>query len=206
MKEIGVLALQGDFAEHEAALRHLGVNVRQVRKPEHLAGLEGLIIPGGESTTLSRLIQDYLFLGPLQKLTASGVPVWGTCAGMILMAAQVDSLNYPTLGVINIAVERNGYGRQVNSFQVQVPVEALGKDPFPAIFIRAPLVAKVGPGVRVLAQLPREDGIDGNKPVIAVRQGDFLATAFHPELTEDTRFHEYFLEIVERAGRKFKGD
>ena len=205
MTTIGVLALQGDFVEHEAALRRLRVETRQVRTADDLRpdgrpsgrGLDGLIIPGGESTTFCRLMQDFNLYQPLRALVRSGVPAWGTCAGMIVLARHASDLGFPTLEAIDIEVLRNAYGRQVDSFEEDLTVAALGAEPFHAVFIRAPVVASVGPGVEVLASVRREEG----ESAVAVRQGAVLATSFHPELTPDTRFHAYFLNIVTSAGR-----
>ncbi len=196
---IGVLALQGDFIEHEAMLRRLGVETRQVRKAETLQELDGLIIPGGESTTMGRLAVD---MGLLEPLRAFGQqkPIWGTCAGAILLAKDVGR-EQPILGLLNMVVARNAFGRQVDSFEVDIPIPALQEvdpdpRPFHAVFIRAPIFERVDPPARVLATL--EDGT-----IVAVQQGHLLATAFHPELTDDLRFHKYFLHLVEavRKGR-----
>ena len=201
MTTIGVLALQGDFVEHEAALRRLRVETRQVRTADDLRpsgrGLDGLIIPGGESTTFCRLMQDFQLYQPLGAFVKAGVPTWGTCAGMIVLARHASDLGFPTLEAIDIEVLRNAYGRQVDSFEEDLTVAALGAEPFHAVFIRAPVVASVGPGVEVLASVRREEG----ESAVAVRQGTVLATSFHPELTPDTRFHAYFLNIVKSAGR-----
>jgi len=189
MTRIGVLALQGDFAEHVSVLRRLGSEAREVRRPEELSDLDGLIIPGGESTTISRLMAEYEFAEPLRRLAQDSFPVWGTCAGMIVLARRASDLDRPTLAALDITVRRNAFGRQVDSFETDLSVPALGAAPFHAVFIRAPTVEDVGEGVEVLAAL--EDG-----RVVAVRQGNALATAFHPELTDDDRFHRYFLEMV----------
>ena len=199
MTTIGVLALQGDFIEHEAALRRLGVQTRQARSADQLRGLDGLIIPGGESTTFCRLMQDFGLYDPLRACLKAGVPVWGTCAGMIVLARQASDLGFPTLEAIDICVRRNAYGRQVESFEAGIDAPDLGGGPFHAVFIRAPVVDEVGPGVQVLASLPAGRGDDAQP--VAVRQGAVMATSFHPELTPDTRFHAYFLEIVRYAGR-----
>src|SRR3990170_4661821 len=199
MTTIGVLALQGDFIEHQAALRRLGADVRQVRSAEHLRDLDGLVIPGGESTTLCRLIQDFSLYEPLRAVLKTGIPVWGTCAGMIVLAQRASGLEFPTLGALDISVRRNAYGRQVDSFEADLDVPALGDKPFHAVFIRAPVVDSVGPGVEVLASLPDESP-DAGSPV-ALRQGPVMATAFHPELTDDPRFHRYFLDLVQSLKR-----
>ena len=196
MTTIGVLALQGDFAEHEAVLCRLGVEARQVRRPADLEGLYGLIIPGGESTTFSRLMLDFDLQGPLKLLIADQRPVWGTCAGMVVMAKRASGLSYPTLGALDLSVRRNAYGRQVDSFEADIDVPALGPPPFHAVFIRAPVVEEISPDVEVLARLSPDAGTPQDS-VVAVRQGNLLATAFHPELSGDTRFHRYFLDMVE---------
>lgn len=199
MTTIGVLALQGDFSEHAAMLRRLRVEPREVRTAEQLKGLDGLIIPGGESTTFGRLIDDFRLFEPLSAFVRSGTPAWGTCAGMILLARHASDLPFPTLQALDIEVDRNAYGRQVDSFEADIDVAAIGADPYHAIFIRAPVVASVGDGVEVLATCRRNES-EPEKPV-AVRKGSIMATSFHPELTADTRFHRYFLDIVESVGR-----
>ncbi len=180
-------------------LRRLRVNAREVRTAEQLKGLDGLIIPGGESTTFCRLIDDFRLHEPLAAFVRSGAPTWGTCAGMILLAQHASDLPFPTLQAIDIEVDRNAYGRQVDSFEADIDVPALGAEPYHAVFIRAPVVASVGRGVEVLASC-RHDDAEPARPV-AVRQGNVMATSFHPELTDDTRLHRYFLDIVESAGR-----
>ncbi|MBO9370487.1 MAG: pyridoxal 5'-phosphate synthase glutaminase subunit PdxT [Chloroflexi bacterium] len=191
MMRIGVLALQGAFIEHKNVLTRLGVQPVEVRLPEHLEGLAGLIIPGGESTTIGLLAQKWGLLEPLREFARSGQPLWGTCAGMILMAKEVvDGVpGQPLLGLMEITVRRNAFGRQVDSFEADLPVSVLGNPPFHAVFIRAPVIERVGAGVEVLAAL--EDGT-----AVAVQQGNLLATAFHPELTRDDRFHRYFLKLA----------
>jgi pyridoxal 5'-phosphate synthase pdxT subunit len=184
---VGVLALQGAFIEHEKTLRDLGVNPVEVRLPAQLADLDALIMPGGESTTIGKLAVSYGLLEPLRAF-AQDKPVWGTCAGMIMLARDIGR-DQPLIGVMDITVNRNAFGRQVDSFEVDLVVPALGAEPFHAVFIRAPLVTETGDGVQVLARLD-EGGI------VAVRQGRWLATAFHPELTPDNRFHRYFLREV----------
>ncbi|MEE8442899.1 MAG: pyridoxal 5'-phosphate synthase glutaminase subunit PdxT [Dehalococcoidia bacterium] len=190
MATIGVLAIQGDFAEHLAALKKLDAKVREVRLPVELEGLGGLIIPGGESTTLARLLDVYGLREPLKRRAQDGMAVWGTCAGMILLAKNLVEDRPQPLGLMDLDVQRNAYGRQVDSFVADIPVPALEGPVFHAIFIRAPKMHRVGEGVKVLATLP-EGG------VVAAQEEQMLVTAFHPELTEDTRFHEYFLNMVE---------
>ncbi len=190
MATIGVLAIQGDFAEHLAALKKLDAKAREVRLPAELEGLDGLIIPGGESTTLARLLDVYGLREPLKQRAQDGMAVWGTCAGMILLAKNLVEDRPQPLGLIDVDVQRNAYGRQVDSFVADIPVPALEEPVFHAIFIRAPKMHRLGEGVKVLATLP-EGG------VVAAQEERMLVTAFHPELTEDTRFHEYFLKMVE---------
>lgn len=190
LKRIGVLACQGAFAEHLELLRQLDVSAFPVRLPGEIDGLDGLIIPGGESTAMSRLIREYDLLPPLIGLCRNGTPVMGTCAGMILLAKSVSNVNGVTpLGVMDIDVRRNAFGRQVDSFEVDLSIPAVGAPPFHCIFIRAPLIERVGDGVEVLARLP--DGA-----AVAARQGNMVVLAFHPELTGDLRLHSYFLSIV----------
>jgi 5'-phosphate synthase pdxT subunit len=191
---IGVLALQGDFAEHAAALRRVGAEPVEVRLPAELEGLAGLIIPGGESTTIGKLMAEWGLLTPLGERLRGGLPVWGTCAGAIVLARDVrDALpGQPLLGVMDIAVRRNAFGRQVQSFETDLDVPALGQAPVPAVFIRAPKIESAGEGVEVLARL--DDGT-----IVAAREGAILVTAFHPELTPDDRFHRLFVDMVRTA-------
>lgn len=189
---VGVLALQGDFAEHISALRSLGADAVEVRTLDQLAGVDGLIIPGGESTTIARLLIAFDLLGPLRKLIADGLPVWGTCAGAILLAKHVPSLDRPPLAVMDITVERNAFGRQVDSFEADLKVVGIEGDPVHAVFIRAPIIERAGRGVAVLATL--KDGT-----IVAAREGRLLATSFHPELTDDRRIHGLFLQMVAEA-------
>jgi 5'-phosphate synthase pdxT subunit len=190
MKRIGVLALQGAFREHIQMLRWLGVEAREVRLPKHLEGLDGLILPGGESTTMGKLAVEYGLLEPLRELAAAGLPMWGTCAGLILLARDVGR-EQPLIGALDVTVARNAFGRQVDSFEADLRVSVLEEPerPFRAVFIRAPLVTRVGAGVEVLARL-------GNGQIVAVQQGHLLGTSFHPELTDDDRFHRYFLTLI----------
>jgi 5'-phosphate synthase pdxT subunit len=189
---IGVLALQGDFAEHQVMLRRIGAEASQVRLPPQLDGLDGLIIPGGESTTIGKLAVTFGLIEPLQRF-AGAHPVWGTCAGAIFLSRDARR-DQPLLGVMDITVERNAFGRQVDSFAIDlaVPVLIEPQRPFRAVFIRAPLIEGTGKGVEILARLP--DGGAGR--IVAARQGRWLATSFHPELTGDDRFHRYFLSLV----------
>ena len=188
---IGVLALQGAFVEHERMLRKLGHDVTQVRLPEQLDRVDRLIIPGGESTTIGKLLIAYGLIEPIRERARQEMPIWGTCAGMILLARKITEgrpEGQAALGLMDITVRRNAFGRQLDSFEADLPVKELGPEPFHAVFIRAPIVDAVGAGVEALAQL--ED-----QRVVAVRQGRLLATAFHPELTGDDRFHRLFLAM-----------
>lgn len=198
MHRIGVLALQGAFIEHVYVLRSLGVDAVEVRLPQELDDLDGLIIPGGESTTVGKLAVTYGLVEPIRVMADGGKPVWGTCAGLIFLARTVEGLEQPLLGLIDLTVERNAFGRQVDSFEAEILAPCLDVVsqpnqkgcPFRAVFIRAPLITAVGEGVEVLALL------DGGG-IVAARQANLLVTAFHPELTADTRFHRYFLTMVE---------
>lgn len=190
--KIGVLALQGDFAEHQTVLSSLGAEVVQVRLPAHLTGLNGLIIPGGESTTIGKLAEDYKLIEPLRKFGREHA-IWGTCAGAILLSKDVGR-RQPLLGLMDITLARNAFGRQVDSFEVDLNVPCLLEvdpvdRPYHTVFIRAPIIESVGKDVEVLSRL--EDG-----RIVAARQGKLLATSFHPELTGDDRFHRYFMELV----------
>jgi len=187
--KIGVLAIQGDFIEHITILTKLGVNSQQVRLPEQLEDLDGLIIPGGESTTLSRLMSMYHLREPVAQMAQQHKTVWGTCAGMIMMAHEITEEDPIPLQLMDIGVQRNAFGRQIDSFEQDLEITQFNTPPLHAIFIRAPVIIRVGDGVQVLAELP-----DG-RPV-AVQQGNLLATSFHPELTNDTRFHQYFLDLA----------
>jgi 5'-phosphate synthase pdxT subunit len=189
----GLLALQGDFAEHRVMLARMGVMVVEVRLPDQLEGLNGLIIPGGESTTIAKLAVSYGLMEPLRKF-GQDKAIWGTCAGAIFLSKDAHR-DQPLLQLMDITVERNAFGRQVNSFEVDLDVAALQKidpagNPFHAIFIRAPLIESVQAEACILARL--QDG-----RIVAAQQGRFLATAFHPELTKDDRFHRYFLHLAE---------
>ena len=191
-KKIGVLALQGAFAEHIACLKNLRAEAIAIRLPQELNSLDGLVIPGGESTTIGKLMMPYGFMEKLKKLEQHGFPIFGTCAGMILLATRGLDLDVTTIGAMAIKVRRNAFGRQVNSFETFLSIPALGEAFFPAIFIRAPVIIETGPEVNVLASL-----IDGTP--VAAQQGNLLVSAFHPELTSDLRLHAYFLDIVSRG-------
>jgi len=195
---IGVLALQGDFAEHIAVLRSIGVDAAEVRLPRQLAEIDALIIPGGESTTITRLLDIYELREPIRRLGAEGLPIWGTCAGAIVLAKQATDLDRPNLALMDIDVRRNAFGRQVDSFEADLRVEGLGEAPFHAIFIRAPLIERAGPAVAVLARL--QDGT-----IVAAREGALLATSFHPELTGDARFHRLLAGLAAAYARDRAG-
>ena len=188
---VGVLGLQGDFAEHLHTLRGIGAEAVDVRRPEQLDDLDALIIPGGESTTIGKLAERYEIIPALRERIAEGMPVWGTCAGAIFLAKDVPGHPHPILSAMDISVERNAFGRQLDSFEADLDVKDLGGPPYHAVFIRAPKITTTGGDVKTIASL--EDGT-----VVAVRQGNLLATSFHPELTPDDRFHRYFLSF----GRK----
>jgi pyridoxal 5'-phosphate synthase pdxT subunit len=184
--KVGVLALQGDFREHGLVLRDLGVEPIEIRTGDQLGDVEALIIPGGESTTMSKLARRHELTEPIRERAAKGMPVMGTCAGMIVMARDVDG-GEPLFSLMDLTVRRNAYGRQVDSFEADVEVEGI-EDPVRAVFIRAPWVERFGPEVRVLAEY-------GGRPVV-LEQGNLLAAAFHPELAGETRLHDYFLKKV----------
>jgi len=189
MMKIGVLALQGAFVEHSQVIQRLGAEAVTVRLPSQLLGLDGLIIPGGESTTMSRLMAEYHLIQPLKELAKGGLPILGTCAGMILMAKSVPDFMLQTLGLMDITVRRNAFGSQVDSFEADLEMPVLGQPSFHAVFIRAPIIEAADSTVEVLARLP--DGA-----AVAARQGRMLAVAFHPELRPDVRLHQYFLDTV----------
>lgn len=199
MMQIGVLALQGDFAEHITVLKQLGVSAREVRLPAELDGLDGLIIPGGESTTIGKLAVEFGLLEPLHRFGTHN-PVWGTCAGAIILSKDATKAKngQPLLGLMDITIRRNAFGRQVDSFEILLDVPALAtladeNPPFSAVFIRAPLIESLdAEDVQALASL-------GDGTIVAAQQGHWLATSFHPELTHDDRFHRYFLAMVEKG-------
>lgn len=188
---VGVLALQGDFREHLAVLRALGVDAVAVRRPSELASVDGLIIPGGESSVMDKLSRTFELVAPLRQAIASGVPIYGTCAGLIMLADRVlDSIaGQETLGGLDVTVRRNAFGSQLDSFETDLRIPVLGDEPMHTVFIRAPIVEAVGARATVVAAL--DDG-----RVVAVEQGNLLGTSFHPEMTGDTRFHEYFLAKI----------
>jgi len=192
---IGVLALQGDFAEHVGALHQLGVAARPVRLPQHLDGLQGLILPGGESTTIGKLATTFGLIEPLRQFAAHHA-LWGTCAGAIFLSRDAGR-DQPLLDLMDIRVERNAFGRQVDSFETDISFPMLDEPqtPFRCVFIRAPLIESVGAGVEVLARVAEAPRAGGGT-IVAARQGKWLATSFHPELTPDLRFHHYFVEMA----------
>ncbi|GDX32188.1 pyridoxal 5'-phosphate synthase subunit PdxT [Actinomycetes bacterium] len=194
---IGVLALQGDVTEHELALQAVGARTARVRAAADLSGIAGLVIPGGESTTMSNLAIRMELFEPLRAASLAGMPMYGSCAGMIMLADQVTDArpDQQTIGGLDVIVRRNAFGRQVDSFEIDLDIPTLGESPFRAVFIRAPLVESTGPGVEVLATLQRGTAAG---TIVAVRQGVRLATSFHPELTGDTRIHDLFVQIVRR--------
>ena len=192
---VGVLALQGAFREHVAALDRLGAATREVRQLKDMDGIDAMVIPGGESTTMGKLLTDLEMLAPLRARIEGGMPVYGSCAGLILLCRDIEGSTQPRLGVLDATVRRNAFGRQVDSFEADLAIPELGPEPLPAVFIRAPVILATGPEVKVLARVE----MDGAERAVAVREGHILATSFHPELTPDTRFHEYFLVICKGA-------
>jgi pyridoxal 5'-phosphate synthase pdxT subunit len=193
---IGVLALQGDVVEHIAALQRAGARATAVKTPADLARVGALVVPGGESTTVMKLLDRFRLGRPIVERTRAGMPLWGTCMGMIVAAHDVADLDQPTLDLIDITVRRNAFGRQNQSAEVDLSIPALGAVPYPGIFIRAPWIERMGPQVELLAER------DGHG--VMVREANVLATSFHPELTGDPRVHAYFLEMVERYTRQGK--
>ncbi|MEE9324006.1 MAG: pyridoxal 5'-phosphate synthase glutaminase subunit PdxT [Dehalococcoidia bacterium] len=195
MPTVGVLALQGDFLEHLQALRRVGVEAKEVRLPRELEEVDGLIIPGGESTTIARLMKIYDLAEPIKGQAQAGLPIFGTCAGMIVVAQNILDFDQFSLDLIDIDVKRNAFGRQVDSFEMDLPVKDLGEEPFHTVFIRAPIIQRTGPEVKVIAQLP-----DGTP--VAAKQGNVMVSSFHPELTDDPRFHVYFTSMINAGGKK----
>lgn len=189
--KIGVLAMQGAFIEHQRMLEKLGVEAVQVRTAQQLKEIDGLIIPGGESTTIGKLIVEFGLDSIILERAKEGMPIFGTCAGMIILAKDIQDSTQFRLGLMDIVVSRNAFGRQVDSFETDIACDIIGEKPYPAVFIRAPYVIKVQPEVDILATF--------DDKIIFVRHGNFLASAFHPELTEDTRVHEYFVGMVEEG-------
>lgn len=195
MPVIGVLALQGAFIEHIQKLARLGVDAREVRLPDQLHDLDGLIIPGGESTTIGKLIDRFRLRQPIIEFARSGRPVWGTCAGMILLGREVDeetrARSQPLLGLMDLTVRRNAFGTQLDSFETDLDIPVIGPEPLHAVFIRAPIISTVGPDVEILSALP-----DGR--IVAARQNNLIATSFHPELTADNRMHSWFADLAQQ--------
>ena len=187
---VGVLALQGAFREHVAAVASLGATAREVRQLKDIEGIDALIIPGGESTTMGKLLNEWNMLEPLRQRILDGMPVYGSCAGLILLCREIENSDQPRLGVLDATVRRNAFGRQVDSFETDLSIPEIGADPIPAVFIRAPVITGVGAGVTVLAEVKGQ--------AVAVRQNNILATSFHPELTPDTRMHSYFLSFCSK--------
>jgi 5'-phosphate synthase pdxT subunit len=185
---IGVLALQGDVVEHVRALERAGARVLEVRTPEDLEKVEALVVPGGESTTVIRLLERFGLIEPIKERVAQGMPFWGTCMGMIVAARDVAELDQKTLGLLDVTVRRNAFGRQVESAEVPLTIRELGEKPFPAVFIRAPWIERAGEGVETLAEHQGHG--------VMVRQKNILGTSFHPELTGDDRVHRYFLRMI----------
>ena len=195
MANIGVLALQGAFREHAGKIRELGHNAHEIRQKKDLANLDGIILPGGESTTIGKLLNDLEIFQPLSDMLKNGLPAFGTCAGAIILSKNILGSSQPTFGLLEIDIERNAFGRQTDSFEKDLEIPELGSIPYPAVFIRAPLMANPGKNVKTLAELE----INNRKKPVAVRQDNLLAISFHPELTEDNRFHEYFLKMVKKT-------
>jgi 5'-phosphate synthase pdxT subunit len=186
--KIGVLALQGAFREHRRMLEHCGVETVEVRKPEELDTVAGLIIPGGESTTIGKLMVEWGLMDKIRSRAAAGMAVYGTCAGLILLSKEIAGSDQPRLGLMDTVVQRNAFGRQRESFEADLFVSEFGEEPVRAVFIRAPYIESAGPAVQVMAE------VDGK--IVIARQGNLLATAFHPELTKDDRIHKYFLSML----------
>ncbi|HBF36485.1 MAG TPA: pyridoxal 5'-phosphate synthase glutaminase subunit PdxT [Firmicutes bacterium] len=188
--KIGVLALQGAVREHANSLMNCGVEPVEIRYSEQLSEIQGLIIPGGESTTVGKLLIKYKMLEPIAKMGQNGFPIFGTCTGLILLAKEIIGSVQPRLGLMDINVERNAFGRQIASFEQDIPIPELGPEPFHAVFIRAPYITKGGEEVRILARLEEK--------ILFARQKNLLAAAFHPELTKDLRIHQYFIEMCSK--------
>jgi 5'-phosphate synthase pdxT subunit len=187
--KVGVLALQGTFIEHISILRQLDVEAPAIRLPHELDTLDGLIIPGGESTTMLRLMESFGLIQPIKEMARDGLAIWGTCAGMVLLARSIYNYEMETLGLMGMTIRRNAFGSQIDSFEVDLEIPLVGEEPFHAVFIRAPIVKEAKPGVKILSRLP-------DSTIVAARQDRLLACAFHPEFTDDLRFHRYFLNMV----------
>lgn len=188
---VGVLALQGAFREHVKMLQALGARTRELRQAKDLAGVEALVLPGGESTTIGKLLLELNMLEPLREMIIEGAPVFGTCAGLILLCKDIAGSDQPRIGVLDAKIERNAFGRQNESFETMLDIPEWGEKPFPGVFIRAPLIEKTGPQVKILASLNR----NGTHRPVAVRQKNILGISFHPELSGDGHCHEYFLKM-----------
>jgi 5'-phosphate synthase pdxT subunit len=187
--KVGVLALQGTFIEHIGILRQLGVEAPPIRLPHELNTLDGLIIPGGESTTMMRLMESFGLIQPIREMAQNGLAIWGICAGMVLIAKSISNYEMETLGLMGTKIRRNAFGSQIDSFEMDLEIPIVGGEPFHAVFIRAPVIKEAEPGVKILSRLP-------NSTIVAARQDRLLACAFHPEFTDDFRFHSYFLNMV----------
>lgn len=189
--KVAVLALQGTFIEHIRILRQLGVEATAIRLPQEVDSLDGLIIPGGESTTILRLMQSFGLIEPIREMAGGGLAIWGTCAGVVLLAKNVSNYEMETLGLMDTKVRRNAFGRQIDSFETDLEIPAVGQKSFHAVFIRAPVIEQAEARVEIMARLP-----DGT--IVAARQDHLLTSTFHPEFTDDPRFHSYFLSMINR--------
>jgi 5'-phosphate synthase pdxT subunit len=187
--KVGVLALQGTFIEHIGMLRKLGVEAPQIRLPHELDTLDGLIIPGGESTTMMRLMESFGLIQPIREMARNGLAIWGICAGVVLLAKSISNYEMGTLGLMDMKVSRNAFGSQIDSFEVDLDIPLISEEPFHAVFIRAPVIQEAEPSVTILSRLP-------DNTIVAARQNRLLVCAFHPEFTDDLRFHSYFLNMV----------
>ena len=192
MPTIGILSVQGDFLEHTKSMQDLGVEIAEVRLPSQLENIDGLIIPGGESTTIGQLIDLYNLRQPISSKVKAGMPVWGTCAGMIILSSKLDNSRPNPLRLMGIEVSRNAFGRQIDSFEEDIEFDGIDGPPFPGVFIRAPMVNKAAKEVQILS-------VVRNGCPVAVKQNHMLATSFHPELTSDNRVHKFFLEMIEES-------
>lgn len=195
---VGVIALQGTFVEHIDSLRRLGVEAVPIRLPCQLDTVDGLVVPGGESTTMLRLMESFGLIRPIRDMAGNGLPVWGTCAGMVLLAKDVSNYGMETLGLIDAKVRRNAFGSQVDSFEADLDIPPVGDEPFHAVFIRAPIIEEARPNVEILSHLP-------GGTIVAIRQDGLLACAFHPEFTDDLRFHTYFLNMINQRRSRNRG-
>jgi 5'-phosphate synthase pdxT subunit len=187
--KVGVLALQGTFIEHIGMLRKLGVEAPQIHLPHELDTLDGLIIPGGESTTMMRLMESFGLIQPIREMARNGLAIWGICAGMVLLAKSISNYEMETLGLMDMKISRNAFGSQIDSFEMDLDIPLISEEPFHAVFIRAPVIKEAEQSVTILSRLP-------DNTIVAARQNRLLACAFHPEFTDDLRFHSYFLNMV----------